>query len=118
MKKILIVDDDKDLLYGLTALLTNKGYKIKTIDDGRQARLATLDFTPDVIMLDVHFPNSDGRDICALLKEDKKTRDIPILMISGDSEAKEVMADCPADAFMVKPISLAALYNKLETLTT
>ena len=117
MKRILIVDDDKDLLYGLTALLTNKGYKIKTVDDGRMASWITKDFTPDLILLDLNFPNADGKDICHRLKEDSKTRHIPILMISGDSEAKDALIDCPVDAFMAKPLNLVCLYNKLEALT-
>jgi len=117
MKRILIVDDDKDLLYGLTALLTNKGYKIKTVDDGRMASWITKDFTPDLILLDLNFPNADGKDICHRLKEDSKTRHIPILIISGDSEAKDALIDCPVDAFMAKPLNLVCLYNKLEVLT-
>ncbi|MFI5152969.1 MAG: PleD family two-component system response regulator [Chitinophagales bacterium] len=117
MKRILIVDDDKDLLYGLTALLTNKGYKIKTIEDGRQTQWITKDFTPDIILLDLHLNHSDGREICFQLKRDFRTSHIPILMISGDSEAKDIMNECPADAFMAKPLSLISLYNKLEAMT-
>ena len=117
MKKILIIDDDQDLLYGLTALLTNKGYKIKTIAYGHEAPKASINFDPDVILLDVHLADSDGRDICHALKSNSKTKHIPILMISADVEVKEITADCPADAFMAKPLSLISLYNKLESLT-
>jgi DNA-binding response OmpR family regulator len=117
MKKILIIDDDKDLLQALSALLSNKGYQIRTVQDGRQADLATINFDPDVILLDVHLPHADGRVICQELKKNFKTGHIPILMISSDTELGEIMAICPADAFMAKPLSLASLYNKLECLT-
>lgn len=117
MKKILIVDDDKDLLFGLKALLTNRGYTIKTIEDGRSASDTTLKFNPDLILLDVHLADTDGIEICYELKNNSRTRHIPILMISADSEDKEVIESCPADAFMAKPLSLISLYKKVDSLT-
>lgn len=117
MKKILIVDDDKDLLYGLKALLTNKGYKIKTIEEGLSAPDTTERFHPDLIMLDVHLADSDGIQICFELKTNSKTKHIPILMISADSEDRAVIDGCPADGFMAKPLSLISLYKKVETMT-
>jgi len=116
MKKILIIDDDKDLLYGLNAILKNKGYEIKTLADGTLARGAVKNFIPDVILLDVNLAKVDGRDICKEFKHNDQTSHIPILMISADSEAGEVMNKCPADAFMAKPLSLILLYNKIESL--
>jgi two-component system, OmpR family, phosphate regulon response regulator PhoB len=117
MKKILIVDDDRDLLYGLNALLTNRGYSIKTIADGLSASDTTLNFNPDLIMLDVHLADSDGIKICFELKNNSRTSHIPILMISADSEDKEVIECCPADGFMAKPLSLISLYKKVESMT-
>ena len=117
MKKILIVDDDEDLLYGLTALLTNKGYKIKTVAEGREVPNAMLTFFPDVILLDLHLKDGDGRQLCHALKGNNRTKNIPILMISSDTQLAEIVADCPVDATMEKPITLINLYNKLESLT-
>ena len=117
MKKILIVDDDKDLLFGLKALLTNRGYSIKTIDNGLSASDTTITFNPDLIMLDVHLADADGIKICFELKNNSRTRHIPILMISADTDDREVIECCPADAFMAKPLSLISLYNKVEIMT-
>ena len=117
MKKILIVDDDKDLLVGLNALLTNKGYKIKTIAEGLSASDMTQNFNPDLILLDVHLADSDGIQICFELKNNSRTRHIPILMISADSEDGEVIDHCPADGFMAKPLSLLSLYKTVESMT-
>jgi DNA-binding response OmpR family regulator len=116
MKKILIIDDDQDLLFGLTALLTNKGYKIKTISEGHNAPDEILNFYPDVILLDLHLKDTDGRLVCRELKSNSKTKNIPILMISSDTDLAKIAADCPADAIMEKPLVLITLYNQLESL--
>jgi DNA-binding response OmpR family regulator len=118
MKKVLIIDDDLDLLYGLTALLTNKGYKIKTVSEGSEISEATIGFYPDVILLDLHLKDTDGRKVCRELKSNSKTKNIPILMISSDIDLSKKVADCPVDAMMEKPITLISLYDKLEALTT
>jgi DNA-binding response OmpR family regulator len=117
MKKILIVDDDSDLLYGLNALLTNKGYKIKTLDEGSTAIPVIEEFHPDIILLDVNLPGMDGRKICRLIKHNSMTMHIPIIMISANTEREDVTEVCDADDFMGKPFSLRSLYSKIETLT-
>ena len=117
MKKILIIDDDHDLLFGLTALLTNKGYNIMTLSEAQEACDAAVHFHPDVILLDLHLKDGDGRQICRELKSNNKTKSVPILMISSDVELSKIVEDCPVDALMEKPLTLISLYNKLESLT-
>jgi DNA-binding response OmpR family regulator len=117
MKKVLIIDDDKDLLNGLKALLSNKGYNIQTVSEGASALPATRDFRPDAIILDVHMPDLGGKEICQQLKQNKATRKIPIIMISADSDERDILKNCPADEFLEKPFSLRMLYSKLEALT-
>jgi DNA-binding response OmpR family regulator len=116
-KKILIVDDDKDLLFGLKALLTNKGYNIRIIEDGKEALNMTETFRPDVILMDVHIADVDGREVCWQLKHNAATRHIPVIMISADSVKNEVMNKYNADDFMEKPFSLRTLYSKIQMLT-
>ena len=117
MKKILIVDDDKDLLYNLKALLTNKGYQIKTIEDGSKALPVSEVFCPDVILMDVHIDKVDGREICKMLKHNQSTSHIPVIMISADAVKKDIIETYQADDFMEKPFSLRILYSKLESIT-
>jgi DNA-binding response OmpR family regulator len=117
MKKVLIVDDDRDLLLGLKTLLSYKGYNIRTTENGSLAPKITLTFRPDIIILDVHLRDSDGCTICNSLKSDVSTSHIPILMISADAEMKEIMNGCRADGFLPKPIRLVSLFCQLENLT-
>ncbi|PWU02861.1 MAG: hypothetical protein C5B52_04445 [Bacteroidetes bacterium] len=117
MKKVLIIDDDKDFLYCLKAILKHKGYDTEVIEDGTQARKVTLNFGPDVIVLDVHLDVVDGRDVCRALKANEQTKSIPIIMISANNEKKEILEKCTPEVFMNKPINLISLYRQLETLT-
>jgi len=117
MKKVLIIDDDKDFLFCLRAILAHKGYQTKALEKGSQAMDATLSFTPDVIVLDVHLEEVDGRDVCRELKDDKNTRGIPIIMISANNEKSEVLDRCNPEVFMNKPLNLISLYRQLESLT-
>jgi DNA-binding response OmpR family regulator len=98
MKKILIVDDDSDLLFGLNALLTNKGYEIRTLDEGGTAIPVIQEFHPDIILLDVNLPGMDGRKICKLIKHNSTTMHIPVIMISANADRKDdtdCLTRCP-----------------------
>ncbi len=117
MKRILIIDDDPDLLNGLRALLTNKGYMTKILQDGNLTVGETEFFHPDIILMDVHIGQVDGREICLQLKHNKKTKHIPVIMISADANQHEIISKYEADDFMEKPFSLRILYSKLESLT-
>lgn len=117
MKKILIVDDDLDLLDGLNSLLSNKGYQIKTLSDGATALPVSQAFHPDAIILDVNLPGINGKEVCRRLKQDYQTKCIPIIMISADADQKDIWATCQADEFLEKPFSLRILFSKLESIT-
>ena len=115
MKKILIVDDDPDMLINLKASLTKKGFHILTIEDGLSAIVASTIFHPDLILLDVHLNNNlDGREICYQLKHNDKTKDICVVMTSADVSKEEVSEVCEADDFIEKPFTLINLYSKIQ----
>ena len=116
MKRILIVDDDKDLLFGLTSLLINKGYKVRTLEQGQLVLQEIKAFHPDLILLDVHLKDTNGREICQMLKQNFTTRNIPVILISGDKEKPDNGDTSGADLFLQKPFSLRILYAKLESL--
>ncbi len=117
MKRILIVDDDADLLISLKRILTKKGYDIVASANGLETIYLTRYFTPDLILLDVMLGDADGKEICHQLKVDKKTSEIPVIMISAHASVKEIKDSCEADAFIDKPFNLPVLYSKIEALT-
>ena len=113
MKKILVVDDNEDILQVVELILKNNGMEVEAISDGNQAINRTGKFKPDLILLDVYLAGVDGRDICQKLKADKGTNQIPIIMFSAQSNLDEVKK-YNAEDFIAKPFEIIDLLGKIN----
>src|SRR6185295_18380921 len=85
--RVLIVDDDRKILDLLVELLQLEGYEIVTATDGAEALELAHSFAPDVVVSDVVMPVIGGLELCRRLKEDQRTANIPVLLISGKRKA-------------------------------
>lgn len=112
-KKILIVDDDKDILEPLELLLSSEGFKVDTTTKGEQTYSKVSEFKPDLILLDVLMSGSDGRTICKKLKADPKTKEITIVLMSAHPSAKADSKVCGADGFIAKPFDIDDLIKEI-----
>jgi DNA-binding response OmpR family regulator len=114
-KKILVVDDDPDILDALRFMLEDSGYEVKTTEKGEYAENLrdTNGGLPDVIILDVLLSGKDGRIICQKLKSQEETKRIPIIMISAHPNAKHSVSAVGADDFMAKPFDMDELLAKI-----
>ncbi|HKG79370.1 MAG TPA: response regulator, partial [Pyrinomonadaceae bacterium] len=81
--RVLIVDDDRKILDLLVDLLELEGYVVTTAADGAEAIDLALSFHPDIVVSDVVMPLVGGLELCRRLKEDSRTTDVPVLLISG-----------------------------------
>ena len=111
IKKVLVVDDDPDILDALQLLLEFAGYEVKTTEKGEYAEnLRDMNGgLPNVIILDVLLSGKDGRLICQKLKSQEETKHIPIIMISAHPNAKQSVTAVGADAFVAKPFDMEEL---------
>jgi DNA-binding response OmpR family regulator len=117
MKKILVVDDDEDVLETIELILEIGGYDVEPLNDAQLVFERISDFGPDLILLDVVLGKIDGRVICSQIKSHEETRHIPILMMSGLYDLKEVKEmECAPDDFMSKPFKMDTLLEKIESL--
>ncbi|HWZ19857.1 MAG TPA: response regulator [Ktedonobacteraceae bacterium] len=109
--KILVVDDDQDILDALQFLLEFAGYEVKTTEKGEYAENLrdANDGLPNVIILDVLLSGKDGRLICKKLKSQEETKHIPIIMISAHPNARQSVAAVGADDFVAKPFDVDEL---------
>ena len=114
-KKVLVVDDDPDILDALQFMLEDAGYEVKTTEKGEYAENLrdTNGGLPDVIILDVLLSGKDGRLICQKLKSQEDTRHIPIIMVSAHPNAKQSVSAVGADDFMAKPFDMDELLAKI-----
>lgn len=103
MAKILIVDDDSDILTVASMLLKMNGFDVETIDTGAKAIEGVISTKPDIVLLDVNLAGEDGRQICKYLKNNINTQSIPVVLFSANHEIDKSYFDCGADGFIAKP---------------
>ena len=117
-KKILVVDDEDDILHFLDLVLSEKGYAVKTAASGHEAlTYAQLD-PPDLVLLDIMMPQMDGWEVLKLLRVDEATSQVPVAMLSARTEAKDRVQGLQEGAidYICKPFSLQELLVKIETI--
>lgn len=117
-KKILVVDDEKDLVKTVSYRLAAADYDIVSAYDGQEALDKARKEKPDLIILDLMLPKMDGYKVCGLLKKDARYSKIPIIMFTAraQEEDRKLGEEMGCDAFLVKPFEPAALLAKIEEL--
>ena len=117
-KKILIVDDEEDILHFLELVLREKGYEVATAANGQDALTRAQIEKPDLVLLDIMMPQMDGWEVLKLLRVDDETANIPVAMLSARTEAKDRVQGLQEGAidYICKPFSLGELLAKIETI--
>jgi len=115
-KKILIVDDEPDIVETLKFLIESEGFESITAVDGEEALRKAKEENPDVMILDVMLPKINGYKVCRLLKFDSKYKHIPILMVTARSqeEDKVIGEETGADEYITKPFDINELLQKIH----
>ncbi len=118
MKKILLVDDEKDLVKTVTFRLKNGGYEVIAAYDGQEALQKARKENPDLIILDLMLPKMDGHKVCALLKGDARYNKIPIIMFTAKAQEEDMKLakEVGADAYITKPFEPQVLLAKIQEL--
>ena len=116
MKNILIVDDEPDILQLLAYNLELENYSTKTFENGEDAIIYAREILPDLILLDLMLPGINGLKVCELLKKDKTTSKIPIIMLTAKGEENDIVKglDIGADDYITKPFSPKVLIARID----
>jgi two-component system KDP operon response regulator KdpE len=113
--RVLVVDDDRDLCDLLSEFLTEEGYDVTRAYAGQEAIDAARTSAPDFVLLDLMLPDVSGIDVGHALRDAAGTRDVPIVIISGDRAAlARSKAEISAISFLEKPFSLAAVQSAVR----
>ncbi|QXV66771.1 response regulator [Mucilaginibacter sp. 21P] len=113
-KKVLVIDDDHDILEIISIVLDSEGCEVLTTDNGKDVEQLVRSFSPDIILLDVMLGDMDGRDICKALKSADDTANTPIIIVSathGWHTRHEKY--CNADHYISKPFDVTDLVEQV-----
>ena len=114
--RILVVDDEVDILELLRFNLQKEGYGVECADTGEQAVGKARQMQPDLILLDLMLPGIGGLSVCRILKEDPDTSGIPIVMLTAKAEDEDIVAGLRlgADDYVTKPFSVKVLLERVR----
>ncbi|MDD5681258.1 MAG: response regulator [Candidatus Omnitrophica bacterium] len=113
--KILIIDDEPDLLRITTYRLRKAGYEILTAVNGKEALDLLEKELPGLIFLDLRLPLISGRDVCKHIKADKRLKNIPVVLFTASSDhISETASEIGADDYIIKPFEPEALLGKIK----
>ena len=116
-RNILIVDDERDIVVILKLALEKEGYQVTEAFDGVEALAKVSEVKPDLILLDIMMPKMDGYTMNLKLKSNPETASIPVIIITGRGQLKELIQaykDVAIAAFMEKPFTVAMLLNNIK----
>lgn len=116
MSRVLIVDDDTDILEVLTTILTEHGFEVQAITTPEEIYKSILLFEPQVILLDVNLKTLNGIEVCKGVKNHFKTKHIPVILVSGDTLVRQRIKECNAESFIQKPYDFNKLTQILNSL--
>ena len=118
VKKILIVEDDQDIVDLLKYNLEKEGYKCYTANNGVEAVYQAVDKEPDLILLDVMMPEMDGIETCRLIKSKPKLHDIFVIFLTARAEEYSEIAgfEAGADDYITKPVKPRVLISRIKAI--
>jgi CheY-like chemotaxis protein len=108
-KRVLILDDDIDILQICTIVLKKKGFDVQTLNNSSQVVSQVRTYQPDVILMDNWIPGPGGIEATRLLKLDPDTQDIPVIFFSANSNVTQLAREARADYFLQKPFDITEL---------
>lgn len=116
--KILIVDDEPNIVISLEYLLKKEGFEVTVATDGEAALQQAGEFQPDLILLDVMMPKKSGFEVCEALRADPASAGIKIVMLTAKGRETEVTKGLAlgANAYITKPFSTKDLVAKIKSL--
>ena len=114
-KKILIADDEPNIVASLEFLMRQKGYEVRVVNNGIDAFQAVSEFLPDLLLLDVMMPRMSGYDVCQRVRANADWQHVKIVMLSAKGREAEVSKGLAvgADAYVTKPFSTRDLVAKV-----
>ena len=119
-KKILIIDDDKHLAFGMSKVLARKGYAVQITHESKTGISTALRELPDLILLDIGLPNKDGFEIKTVFNQNPILKGIPVIFVSARSDISAIQQGLAMGSYdyITKPFHTEILVAKIESILT
>jgi len=116
-KKLLIIEDDADILSILDLIFKQEGYHVILSESGAEAEEIPV-IKPDLVLLDLRLTSygREGETICAKIKSQAATRHIPVILLSAEMDIREICEECGANDYLSKPFDIEQLSQKVKSL--
>ena len=117
-KKVLIADDEPNIVMSLQFLMEHEGYEVRTVADGEEALQALREFRPDLVLLDVMMPKKNGYEICQAIRASPELAGIKVVMLTAkgrDIDAEKGVA-LGADSYVTKPFATKELVARVKAM--
>lgn len=116
--KILVVDDEADIVHLLKYNLSKERFSVFTAKDGEEGLSKIKEIVPDLVILDVVMPKLHGTEVCRIIKSDERYKNIPVIMLTAKSTEKNIVdgLNIGADDYVTKPFSIKVLISRVKAL--
>ena len=115
-KRLLILDDDKDILDVMKEIFIDEGYEVKTIESGDNILSDVANYRPDIILLDYILHGINGGELCHQIKTNQATCTIPIIIVTAYSKVINSLGNYGCDSFISKPFDITELVQQVNEL--
>lgn len=117
-KRIVIVEDERDIAYLVATRLRREGYEVDVAHDGVEGFNLARSAPPDIVLLDIMLPGMSGTEIASKLRDDPRTAGVPIIMLTAKSEESDIVVGLKfgADDYVTKPFSMSVLVARIDAL--
>ena len=113
-KRILIYDDDEDILTVCEIILTNVGYHVSIRHRTSRLLADVSELSPGLILMDMWIPETGGEKAIQLLRQNQRTRNFPVILFSANAEIQEIAERVNANGYLKKPFEIATMLNVIE----
>ena len=116
-KKIMVVDDEPDILTTIGQILEINGFSVISASDGKECllKLSELTITPDLIVLDIMMPDISGWEVAAKIKENPQWKGIPIVFLTAKGDTMSIgMGEMISEDYIIKPFDINNLINRIQ----
>ena len=115
MKRVLIIEDEQDIVDIATIILEDEGYEVSSLSEFGNFKDQVQDSHADLVLLDLNLQGYHGSDICKYIKSDERLKDTSVILMSANRDIATIKEEAGADGYITKPFDLADFINIVRT---